>query len=379
MRSRTVAVGIALLLAACGEAAVSAPSTAAPTAASAVSFSPVPTAASAFLSTTPAPAPAGQPAHTVALRVDGDTPQFITRRGSGFIALGAEHVWVSDDGLAWDVSEASWPDGFAVRLVERGDGTLLAFGYAGDGRWSPDAFRTWTSADGRTWQAADVGLPQDFIFLDLGRGERGYVLVGRAILDDASPEQLWFSPDASSWEPVYGTSDDESLSAVGAGPEGFVAVGQHGFRTGPSSRAFVLASADGRQWTTAAEGAALADAGSLWSVAPLHGDWVTSPLTVGTDLPILWSPNGLDWDERASLPIEREDSGVIAYLMSNGSRLFAAVADGGGQSVTSGLLTSLDGIAWSETEIPLPGRWSFATAGGVDVFLVDGTLHIHRE
>ncbi len=42
---------------------------------------------------------------------------------------------------------------------------------------------------------------------------------------------------------------------------------------------------------------------SLWSVVPLHGDWVTSPATVGTELPVLWSPDGLDWEERASLPV----------------------------------------------------------------------------
>jgi hypothetical protein len=101
-------------------------------------------------------------------------------------------------------------------------------------------------------------------------------------------------------------------------------------------------------------------------------------------LPILWSPNGLDWEERASLPIEREDVGVIASLMGNGSRLYAALADGGGRPASSVLLTSLDAIAWSPTEIPfapsgISVRWNFATAGGVDVFLVDGTVHIYRD
>ena len=376
MRSRGLVLGFALILTACGGTADSA-NPGASIAASAASSAPPEASASTAPSATPAPAPTTQPPDPVALGVDGDEPQFIARRGSGFVALGVEHIWFSEDGLAWDVSEASLPDGVVVRLVDRGDGTLLALGYAGDGR-APDSFRTWTSADGRIWQAADMGLPPAFIFLDIGRAERGYVLVGRAILADTSPEQLWFSPDADRWELVYSTGDSESLSAVGAGPEGFVAVGQQGFRTGPS-RAFVLASGDGRQWIKAADGGVLADAGSLWSVAPLHGDWITSPLTVGTDLPILWSPNGLDWEARASLPIERQESGVIAYLMGNGSRLFAAVADGGGQAATSGLLTSLDGIAWSETEIPVTDRWQFATAGGVGVFLVDGRVYMHRD
>ncbi len=203
-------------------------------------------------------------------------------------------------------------------------------------------------------------------------------MVGRALRDDASPEQLWFSNDTVNWELVYGTSDDESLNTVGAGPEGFVAVGQHGFRTGPP-RAFALASADGRQWITAPEDAVLTEAGSLWSVVPLHGDWLTSSLTVGTELPVLWSPNGLAWEQRTSLPIEHVDEGVIGYLMSNGARLFVAVAGGGGQPVESHLLTSLDGATWSETEIPIVAdRWSFASAGGVDVFVVDGTVYWRR-
>jgi hypothetical protein len=117
---------------------------------------------------------------------------------------------------------------------------------------------------------------------------------------------------------------------------------------------------------------------------PLYGDWVTSPATVGTELPILWTQNGLDWEERASLPVEREDVGVIASLMSNGSRLYAAVADGGGRPVSSVLLTSLDATALSPTEIPFAAseisvRWNFATAGDVDVFLVDGRVHMHRD
>ena len=314
--------------------------------------------------------------HRVALRLEDDVPYLLARRGAGFIAIGDHHFWVSGDGLAWDADETLGLDSVVSRLVERGDGSLLAFGYAP----GPDAFRTWISRDGRSWQLTDLGLPPAFVFIDIARGERGYALVLRALLDDASPEQIWFSSDALEWELVYGTTDDESLAAVGAGPEGFVAVGQHGFRTGPSSRAFALASADGRQWITAADGAVLAGAGSLWSVVPLHGDWVTSPLMVGTELPILWSPSGLDWEERTSLPIEHVDMGVIAYLMSNGSRLFAAVANGGGQPVRSNLLTSLDGISWTQTEIPFVlNRWNMASAGGVDLFLVDGTVYLHRH
>ena len=333
--------------------------------------SPVPTDTSTASPTT-------EPVHRVALREGDDVPYLLARRGAGFIAMGDHHFWVSGDGLAWDAGETSGLNGGVSRLVERGDGSLLAFGYASD----PDEFRAWTSRDGRSWQMTDVGLPPEFVFIDIARGERGYALVLRALLDGASPEQIWFSSDAIEWELVYGTTDDESLAAVGAGPEGFVAVGQHAFRTVSPPQAFVLASADGRQWITAPDSAVLTAGRGFWSVVPLHGDWVTSAYSLGTKLPILWSPNGLDWEERTSFPIEPVDVGVIAYLASNGSRLFAALADGGGRPVQSNLLTSLDGISWTQTEIPFLARigWrNTASAGGVDVFLVDGTVYLYRD
>ena len=39
-------------------------------------------------------------------------------------------------------------------------------------------------------------------------------------------------------------------------------------------------------------------------------------------------------------------------------------------------MTSLGASEWSEPEIPLTERWNFATAGGVDVFLVDGMVYV---
>lgn len=380
----SLALAGVLLLTACGRTAVSTPSMTGSTAGSVAPSATASSSAPSSVSDRPAPSPTerplepSEPASTAELNIDGDTPQFITSRRGGFVALGSEHVWVSEDGQTWDAMDASPPDGTVVRVVEGSHGTLLAFGYVGDLR-SGEEFRTWTSSDGREWQAVDLGLPAAFIVLDIGRSARGHVLVGRTLLDDASPEQIWFTSDADYWELAYSTTDNESLSAVGAGPEGFVAVGQQGFRTGPS-RAFVLASADGRQWIKAddADGV-LAEAGSLWSVVPLGGDWVTSPSVAGTALPILWSANGIEWSERASLEVEREEAGVIAYLMSNGTRLFAAVSSGNGEPAFASLLTSTDAVTFTETDLPIITPWQFATASGVDVFLADGILHVHRE
>lgn len=113
-------------------------------------------------------------------------------------------------------------------------------------------------------------------------------------LDDGglNPEQFWHSPDPVSWDLVRETQLDQSIAAVGAGPEGFVAVDQWGWQTN-NHRAFVVASSDGKSWIEApAADGALAAVGSLWTIVPLDGYWLTAPPTVDDELPVLWSAGG---------------------------------------------------------------------------------------
>jgi hypothetical protein len=314
------------------------------------------------------------------LEENGTSPTLITTWNDGFAALGEDLIWTSADGVTWDVAGTTGLDGVAVDFIERLDGSLLAFGYLEV--QEPDSFRTWASTDGRTWAEVQI-LPGRFVFIDVASGGRGYVLAGRDLSDTggANPDQLWYSPDALAWELVRDTRTDMMLAAVGAGPEGFVAVGQQGWQSG-APRGLVVASSDGRSWLEApAEESALSDAGSLWAVAAIEGDWVTVPLTTGDELPILWSANGLAWELRASLPVEPVDVGVMASLYSDGHRLFMGITDGGGRSVTAAdLLTSEDGASWIPTGIPRPTMSNtYAVSGDRTLFLVDGTVYEARD
>ncbi|HEX7171726.1 MAG TPA: hypothetical protein VF365_03840 [Candidatus Limnocylindria bacterium] len=311
------------------------------------------------------------------LETNGRSPSVVTAWRDGFAALGEDLIWISADGVAWDVAETTGIEGAVVDVVERTDGHLLAFGYR-DVR-DTDAFRTWVSDDGVAWAETQI-LPGEFVFLDVAYGGRGYVLAGRALLDTGgpNPEQLWYSADARTWELVRDTRTDKMLAAVGAGSEGFVAVGQQGWQSG-DPRGLVVASSDGTTWLEApGDDTALAGVGSLWTVAALGGDWLTIPLTTGDELPILWSANGLAWEARSSLPVEPVDSGILGNLYSDGSRLFMGIADGGGRTVTSAdLLTSGDAVTWTPTDIPRPAMPNaYAESGGMILFLVDGVVYV---
>ena len=309
-------------------------------------------------------------------------PTLLTRRGDGFVAIGVDTIWTSPDGIAWHVAATTGIDGVVVDFVERSDGSLLAFGYA-DGE-PIDALLTWSSPDGVTWREADAGLPQSSVFVDIARGDLGYLLAAHALSNDGGPNpyQLWYSPDAVSWELVRDSEVvDEAISAVGAGPQGFVAVGQQGWQSN-DFRAFVVASSDGRNWIDApADDGILSEVGSLWTIAPLGGDWLTAPLTVGTEMPVLWSANGLEWKRLTSMPIERSDVGAMLSFFSDGLRIYSDLVDGGGRPLGRSVLwTSVDAVDWTESPIPrAEHQLGFATTNGVTVFLVDGTVYVHRE
>ncbi len=334
---------------------------------------------SAQASASPVPGqPPGSAQAGTRLEANGTSPSLITAWKDGFAALGKDRIWTSADGVTWDVAETTGIDGVVVDVVERQDGSLLAFGYL-EVR-DADAFRTWVSTDGIAWAEVQI-LPRDFVLLDVAYGGRGYVLAARALLDTggANPEQLWYSPDALAWELVRDTRADMMLAAVGAGPEGFIAVGQQGWQSG-EPRALVVASSDGRTWLEAPGDDALSDTGSLWTIAPLGGDWVAVPLTTGDHLPILWSADGLTWEVRSRLPVEPVDVGVMAALYSDGSRVFMGISDGGGRTVTAAdLLTSDDGVSWVPTGIPRPTMLNrYAVNGEMILFLVDGAVYKAR-
>lgn len=106
---------------------------------------------------------------------------------------------------------------------------------------------------GRSWQQAPVEDPDGLIGPSerprtLAAGPDGLVAMGIA----GSRDVVWTSPDGSTWirralDPDVFTRDD-SVSAVRAGPEGYLAVGAS-YPTSQATRGVLWTSPDGQTWT----------------------------------------------------------------------------------------------------------------------------------
>ena len=219
----------------------------------------------------------------------------------------AGRVWLSVDRRAWEA--VSLPDHFdnaeLTDVYVAADGGLLAVGSYGHpantGGATPAA---WESRDGRQWQPTASGLPADRTVGSVQHGDRGYVALLRP-LDGAQGDQLWISTDGRQWEDVYVAQDGNRLVDVGAGPQGFVALGQRGESGARTS--FAIASADGGSWLEGSEPPM-----DALAVAPLGGDWIAASARFlpsdgePSDLEsAAWlSPNGLDWTEAHDLALD---------------------------------------------------------------------------
>lgn len=74
------------------------------------------------------------------------------------VAGGQGRIWVSEDGLAWELAEVAGMDGEAfARTVNRTPAGLVATGSAGDQRGA-----AWLSTDGRSWQPLGDRFPNAF-------------------------------------------------------------------------------------------------------------------------------------------------------------------------------------------------------------------------
>ena len=112
-----------------------------------------------------------------------------------------------------------------------------------DPQWSPAA--VWTSDDGAAWErvAHDdevFGDDDDATMYDVVATEWGLIAVGHRVPSQDDPAQMrfigtvWTSPDGLAWtrlvdeDGTFSGDGHTSLAAIGAGPEGLVAVGEVG-------------------------------------------------------------------------------------------------------------------------------------------------------
>jgi hypothetical protein len=179
------------------------------------------------------------------------------------------------------------------------------------------------STDGSTWtlEAADPNLlaaPPGHISLlaSIAEGAGGLVAVGASMLDDASTgdARAWTSKDGAQWRAatVSASFADAEMAGVGAGPDGFVAIGSDGYPGGstqlPGARgAAAWVSVDGIKWTRARAQPSFANAIMLGVVRT--GDGFAAwgeylPNVDGPPLPPIWtSTDGLSWDRVQRLDV----------------------------------------------------------------------------
>lgn len=324
-----------------------------------------------------------------------DEPVGVTVADGQFVVVGRHYeyapgspgapearIWLSPDGLSWEAipSDPVFERATLTAVLTAADGTLVVHGSVQPPSEILDAapvHATWHSTDGRTWRrSADAGLDGAHAINTVVGGRQGYLLSrihDPSLGDVPRGGELWHSTDGVSWQRVYET-EDETITSVAAGDEGFVAVRS----ADPDGRPRTTsASADGREWVA---GGPLPEEFAQLALASLGGDWVLvglglegpaavpGPVSPGRyELPVWRSANGLTWEPAATIEWPNDELGFAGPgpLVSVGDRLFLSpYAAGAGPRLSSaGVWSSVDGRTWETVDI------------GPDVTIVGGAEH----
>lgn len=151
--------------------------------------------------------------------------------GPAFIGVGGAPViqgaiWVSDDGVSWEVTAGAGADpafnNSSIQAVTAGGIGYVAAGLTVEVASFDAAF--WTSTDGRTWvPAADPEGADEQPIEDVAAAPDGsLVAVGFGLLMRGS---VWTSDDGTAWQEV---TDTPEANLAGANPRGVVAVERGG-------------------------------------------------------------------------------------------------------------------------------------------------------
>lgn len=185
----------------------------------------------------------------------------VARAGAGYVAGGSvvsatgrtATLWRSADGVAWIRVAAGLPSGSSeVRGIATavGTGTVVAVGISGDERRGTAA--VWRSTDeGSTWQSVSSPALAGGRMLATVAGSGGFVAVGETT--DQAGAMAWTSADGLNWSSA---ADQPALSnggfqmvmtAVARDGDGYDAAG---WKTDAGNgSAVVWRSKDGRDWT----------------------------------------------------------------------------------------------------------------------------------
>ena len=273
-------------------------------------------------------------------------------------------VWTSDDGRGWDRADIDPTDpdvSESIAAVTRVDKGMLAVGRLGD-EGATDA-AIWR-ADGDTWTMTappEMGGKHDQWAFDVAAGQGGIVVAGGESAWGEIRPRLWFSADGESWRSVDGgpggpldTTGEESIQAVSAFGQGFVAVGWRDFNGEQDGIAWY--SPDGTTWeqldtpTMGGPGRQNVQSVTVAGTTLVAGGFGVD--ATGQGKPVVWrSTDGRTWSPRSDVLPLADDGRNAASDMS--IRSFSVTADGseilaaGGDDWRPHIWQSLDaGATW---------------------------------
>jgi hypothetical protein len=282
-------------------------------------------------------------------------------------------VWTSEDGREWaaeTVAEGRPGRDVSIAAADRSPRGIIAVGRAGAGDESDGA--VWLQ-DGDGWRGStpdEMGGEDEQWAFDVAAGPQGMLVAGgEGVWGDVRP-RLWFSPDGDSWTSVDGgaggvfdATGEETVRAVTAAGDGFVAVGT---RTLDNEQdGLVWYSPDGTEWEQV-EAPTLAGSHrqDVLAVVGLDNGTVVAGGLSDTDGsgrgdPVIWrSEDGRTWGEQIG-PLKMTDDRSDAYDLAVRSLSVSAagtVVASGGNFWRPRVWRSNDGGAgWDELADPVHG------------------------
>ncbi|HEV8697176.1 MAG TPA: zf-HC2 domain-containing protein [Candidatus Limnocylindrales bacterium] len=280
--------------------------------------------------------------------------------------------------VAWTDTADGSAQGADLTAIVHGPAGYVAIGSLavpdGNGGSTNVGF-AWRSIDGATWNRDPIPGARGAKRLEsvAVRGGR-YVIVGHSEVGSANPAAegsvAWTSDDAVTWsEPGRFGGSADVVTAVAAGPDGFVATGSRFLDAERVGAGLVWTSPDGVSWSTATElpGATtampktIAWSGDQWLVGGEGGTGIGRAM-------IWWSVDARTWTLASELP---EASGSSVSAIAAGADRAVAVLQGS----PAGLgWSSTDGRRWSAIAAPAKGeRWFGVTAAGAGFVAVGRT------
>jgi hypothetical protein len=255
--------------------------------------------------------------------------------GTGQIRMSGGGTFTSDNSINYDWIARASPGNSSWAGIAYGNNLFATVSY-GDGSNNSVA----TSPDGINWTLRTTPSPGT-TWYRITYGNGTFVAVG----DAGSPNRIMTSPDGITWTGRTSANNANNWINVAYGAGVFVAVAYGG-----GSNRIMYSSNNGATW----QGVTTFDSFSWASVAYGNGRFVALPLFRSATFSI-YSFDGINWTA-STKQINALQWRGIAY----GNGLFVAVSEGGdiavqgtgGQQLTSHVMTSPDGITWTNRYAP---------------------------